>query len=559
MKLKSIASVVLLASVSSASLASAYSYQELSTGTLGTNQFASTIDNTGLVISTVQNRFNPPIDVSLLPLDNEDFQAQLTDLDAVAQGVFNPTDYAFLVAYIRDASRSNNQFRQQLGQYLSFSHFADTVSYINAFDTLNSEQQFTLELDTVVADSVNGSHIIGNSEGPFSPFTYVNEGENELTYNLSEFDQRAFVQVGEQVHALMPEEQTLGGLSRANAINTNLQVAGSLSTGLATGFVNAIESCDDPELRGDVPVESCYRSLFFTSNGSSVVRRSDLFVSRAVVWQLDNQGQTIDQQVYGLTIDLNETQALSSQYFSQALDINNQGVAVGSSSVVFNESFVTTAATKYENGVSVRLIEDDQLLPNSAVAINDEGYIVGIRQQRINSVTREKMFIIAPDSEQANFVQGFFESSATTPRAINNQGLVVGYADIESGNTSTRRKAGFIYNITEDKFTDINTLLPCERDFSVVEATDINDNGEIIATALASRAQRDVRGEIVQNEDGSTSMIDTVITVKLTPTGQPAPNCESEELIALERKGASTSISLFLLLFSVAFWRRTKA
>ena len=80
-----------------------------------------------------------------------------------------------------------------------------------------------------------------------------------------------------------------------------------------------------------------------------------------------------------------------------------------------------------QNGEVVQVLEDQDLLPNSAIAINDSGYIVGLRSQSINRIARNKMFIYNMNDGNVTFPTDFFDSSSTIPRAINNNNLVVGF------------------------------------------------------------------------------------------------------------------------------------
>ena len=184
--------------------------------------------------------------------------------------------------------------------------------------------------------------------------------------------------------------------------------------------------------------------------------------------------------------------------------------------------------------------------------------MVGYAVRTISGTSRDKMFIYDRNNDQITLPDGFFISSETVPRAINNENIVVGEADVDSEN---RRKNGFIYDIDAETFTNLNSLIACDAPFEIVAANDINDNGEIIAEALVTRAQRDIRGEPVNDADGNAIMIDAVVAVKLVPTGNPASDCapSEEEAAANERQGASFGIiSSFGLLILILF-RRLKS
>ena len=141
---------------------------------------------------------------------------------------------------------------------------------------------------------------------------------------------------------------------------------------------------------------------------------------------------------------------------------------------------------------------------------------------------------------------------------MNNQNIIVGSADVDVVTSSSQRPtAGFMYNIETQAFTNLNDLLPCGTEYNIIEALDINDSNVIIASAAIKRPDRNVRGEIVTNDDGSDLLVDTVVAVKLDPTGAEPSDCSADDDI-LERQGASTGIWMFAMLFVASIFRRRK-
>jgi hypothetical protein len=51
-------------------------------------------------------------------------------------------------------------------------------------------------------------------------------------------------------------------------------------------------------------------------------------------------------------------------------------------------------------------------------------------------------------------------------------------------------------------------------------------------------------------------LVDTIVTLKLNPTGQPPTVCSNDDLGIPDRQGASTGIFMFTLLSFAAFVRR---
>ena len=100
---------------------------------------------------------------------------------------------------------------------------------------------------------------------------------------------------------------------------------------------------------------------------------------------------------------------------SQAIDINNADIAVGVSSVqvdLEDRVVFSTAASIFQNGEVTRVLAGDEFLPNSAIGINDGGYIVGVQAQIINQAQRSKMFVYNMNNEELEFPVGFFADNA---------------------------------------------------------------------------------------------------------------------------------------------------
>jgi len=550
MKLNRITALLMLSSVSMMANAASYRVVELPTQNLSNNQFASSIDNTGLILNIVRQPFNLPVDLSLINLD----QFNLSDPEAAAQGNFNTNDLSIIISYLYDQTSVANPLTQKLARNLSYSVLGNDVNYISGFDQIDENTGgYTFSQEMFHGDSVNGSHIVGTMAGPHQQSQYITANDIEVTVVVNEFSQRGYVQVGNMVTELAPELQEYGSITNARAINNNLQVAGLSSVSYSDDLLTQLSSCRDDDIRGDEPVEACLYGLRFAQQrGTNLFRAS--METRAVVWQLDNNGAVIDKTVYGLLFEpaQDNTRTLN----SQASDINNSGVAVGSSSVQVGE-FFSEAAVVFNNGEVQRLIADDDLLPNIATNINDNNIVVGYRVVRINGVNRNKMFVVDRNSGNVDLIDGFFVSSATQPRAINNNNIIVGDAESEADNT-TRRRSGFMYNIETQEFTDLNTLLACDSPYTIIAGNDINDNNEIVADALVQREAKDVKGESVRDSDGNTILVDTVVSVKLEPTGLAPQDCSAGEGGPQnpERQGATWGIFASLGLLLVALTRR---
>ncbi len=539
------------------SQAASYEVIELPSNQLSRNQFSGSIDNTGLILTIINNPYNAPIDISLLDLE----AFNLTDLDSALEGNFNATDLAIVSSFIRGNTQSDLPFGQKLASNIAYQTDGTDFSYVYGFDVQSDVLNgFTFANDIELGDSVNGTHIVGTMNGPFTRIDYENENGEVLNYVVNDFVNRGFVQVGEKVTPLVPSETTAGGFSVADAINANLQVAGASSVAVSDNITSAITACEDEETRGDRPLKACIYSTFTASITDRFGNRSNTFLPqvtrRATIWQLDAQGDVIDSEIYGLTF---EPDADLSQIFSnRAVDINDAGTAVGVSPVPVGD-FFTEAAVVYENGVTTRLIADDELLPNAATGISNDGYVIGYRTQSFNGVSRTKFFTYDLNTDELVFPTDFFVSSASFPRAINNNNIVVGEGEADA-NQGERRRNGFMYTIETDTFVNLNDLLPCDSPYLIVTANDINDNNEIVADALVKKPNRDVQGNILLDENGDQVLVDTVVSVKLNPTGDAPSTCtdEDEDSNVRERQGASSSIAYLFGLLALVLVRRLR-
>ncbi|MFT7089071.1 MAG: hypothetical protein ACJAU4_000870 [Glaciecola sp.] len=551
MKLNRITTLLMLSSLPLLANSASYTVVELPSTALSLNQFGSSIDETGLVLTTLSNPFNPPIDLSLLDLS----LFTLNDPEGAAEGNFEDADYQLIASFIYAQSQNNSLFGQKLSLQLGYKTDGTSAEYISGLDQgSDGTNGFTFAQTTTLGDSTNRTHIVGSMAGSYNqvPYTSTDVDGTELIYTVNEFSKRGFVQVGDNVTELVPEDTTAGGVSSAVAINANLQVAGATGIGASEGLTLAIESCVNEETRGDQPIEACLYTLRLTDQTGSD-RFSSSTIQRAAVWQMDANGELLTTTIYGLVFEPDDiTTAVLS---TSANAINDNGVAVGVSDAPFFERNDDTAVI-FENGVTTRIIEDESLMPNAATGINNNGIIVGYQTYAVGQSLRTKMFTFDRNTDTLNFPNGFFINSSTIPRAINNNNLVVGDADSEAGEGS-RQKNAFLYNIDTDAFINLNSLVACDANVNIITADDINDSDEIVASALVKRPARNIQGEVISSEDGG-GLVDTMIAIKLIPTGNAPSDCSltEEEVFASERQGAGVGFMTIIGLFIISVFRR---
>lgn len=535
--------------------AATYSVTELSADELGVNAFAQTIDEQGNAAIIVQDNFNPPLNLSLLDFDSEGLASQLTDVDAARAGNPNLEDYTYLVGLTRSASRDNNPFVQQIALYQSYVVEQNLAPVrATAFDEeREATNGFTFSPDIYLNTMHSPEQFAGTSEAVFETIEYTNEQDQVVTYVLPEFERRAFATINGVTTPLMPSESTLGGISEANGMNANLQVVGQQTVAISNQFQELIDDCDDAEERGDQPLLACYRNI---SRNNALATTN---FRQAVLWELDNSGMVVNTEsfAYPFTFE-REEEGIERLFFSNARDINNSGVAVGESLYANAEGDVSRflGAAIFADGETTPFLVEDGQTPSAALAINDNNLVTGFYSQVVNGTVRTKFYVYDIDAEEATFPTDFFPGSSSLGRDINNNNIVVGEGEIESANTQSRRRHGFMYSLETQEFINLNDTLACNSPYTIVSAQAINDDNTIIANALVSRQARDVRGDLATDDNGEAIIVDMVIPVLLEPiAGGVNPECSVEETIIPERQGASLSLWGLLLLAFVGFRR----
>jgi hypothetical protein len=520
-----------------------YKVVELPMSELGQSAFPTDINNSGTISANVQNIYLPVIDVSLINFELESLINNLTDIEAAKAGNLNAADYLILYSFVT-ANRENQAF-QQIAQRKSFVSSESMATLLPGFDLKTvSNDVYDGSTSTIVRGLNDFGYAVGAGQGGFYKLPYVLEDATERTYVLNDFYRRAFVQVNGSVVELPPPDTTVGGLSDAFDINSNNQVVGNGTTEIASAtFQTSVDNCLDDTVRTDIPIESCLRTLNIALNSSPGAYAQ----RRGLIWQLDDQGNLLSTKELGLLLqpELDDTRIFS----STAVAINNNGIAVGESSAdtVYRGRNYTNSAAAFFIGDQVSTINSDvDNFTSTAIDINDDDIAVGYVQKQVNGVLRKKMFVHNINTDVTSYQDGFFLGSSTVPSSMNNNGMVVGYGEVESS-IGNRRNAGFLYNDVNKTFTDINTLIACDSPYSIQNANGINDNNEIAATALKKGKSTNVRGEVVLDSDGLEVEVDVVVAVKLIPIeGGSVEECNAVDDINLPRQGAGSSWLLLL-------------
>ncbi len=532
--------------VAPVSQAARYRVVELPVTDKGQSTFPSAIGEDGNIIVNVTGAFNIPIDLDLLDFDSEALMNVLTDVESARNGNFNSTDYEIILALIKAADGTQNS--QQIANSVGFLASESETTYIPGFDQFSDQDnEFTFNSTTLVRDVNDSGFSVGTGEGFYSNLDYTLESGENVTFVLHDFGIRAFVNLGNTVVGLPAPMTSAGGISEAYGINESNQVIGYGSTLIVSDSLEtSLANCEDDELRGDVPLESCINSIISSFTGSA----TSFAQLRGLIWQLDGQGNLLDTKELGILFEPDADDA--SNYSSQAFAINDNGIAVGVSNGQYTENDVTAVrnfAVIFDQDEIINITpEPDSNVArssntiSSAADINNDNFVVGHQVKSVNGTNRRKFFVHDMLLGETTFPNDYFLGSSSIALDINNNGMVVGYGEVDASLTG-RRNEGFLYDIAEEQFYGIRELISCDSPYTIVQANSINDNNEIAATALYSGSARDSRGEILLDSAGNEIQVELVTAVKLEliPGGE-IDKCDSIiDEINRERQGASVT------------------
>jgi hypothetical protein len=531
----------------------------------GQGSFPSSINEDGKITVNVSSPYNIPIDLDLLDFESDALISSLSDVESASNGNFNSLDYEILLTLIRSADGS--QSAQQIASTISFLASENETNYIAGFDQLTGQSnQYSISSNTITRDINDSGFSVGSGEGFYSKVDYSFESGEDVTFVVREFGTRGFVSIGNNTVIDLPAPETIaGGFSDAYGINESNQVVGYGTTlFLSDSLETAETSCEDEELRGDLPFESCISALVDSFTGS-VTNFAQL---RGLIWQLDDEGNIQDIKELGLLFEPEADD--TTNYSSQALAINDNGIAVGISNGQYTENSVTVTrnfGVIFDGDEVINLTPDpDSIVArtsnviSSAADINNDNLVIGHQIKSVNGTNRTKFFVYDMNLGEINFPDDFFLGSSSIPLDINNNGLVVGYGEVDASLTG-RRTEGFLYDHEANQFNGLRDLISCDSPYTIVQANSINDKGEIAATALYEGPARDSSGEIILDSTGSEVLIDLVTAVKLEPIiGGEIENCDSaaEDEINRDRQGASVNWMLGFGLLLLG-WRRFKS
>jgi hypothetical protein len=510
----------------------------------------------------------------------------IEDYDALVAGDPTANDLAWSKLYLQDRNKSNqnpNYEYQVVGDTAGMINLGSgsESTEVRIFDTdfdgnYSADSIVTRSTIDIIEGVTDAGVAFGTATAPYLPM----EGpatETDGTFKIHwvrDHGQRGFFSPdgGETIYPVMPKEIRYGGgISAVFDMNDVGEAVGYYSFDLGRNredyVLDTTGGCADPTILDDIPVEICIQKI---QNGMY-----HLMPFKATL--LDTgEVETTD---LGLLITPHEDDERA--FSSQALAINNNGVAVGYAHGWDNTNVTTPtddermtgsyAVIFKENDAGIQEVFDfnqphyyfsyGNVYPFSrANDINDNGLVIGYTHDASTFV--KKFFYVdttVSNSEMEIVIpKDFFTTSKSTGLAVNNDGIIVGEAEIETHNDSAdnpRRTAGFMYDTSSDSpvIIDLNTLLACDSKYNILKANDINNNGDISATAIVKEQSYDAKGIAIPGEE-----IDVVRAVLLTRIdGGEVDDCGlTEEKV--ERQGASFSGVALLVLFSLLGLRRRR-
>jgi len=495
--------------------------------------FGATLNNNGIILGGASGTFAP-----LLSTDDQDLinnsrvDVSLTQLASNASNSsINPIRTAKLIP------QSNNSiFEFDLDKMPQFLKIFD--------ESVTSTERTVSTIDSFAFDVSNSGLVVGTTSSAAYAIDDPDQSEDntdkDAPFYVYDFNQRAMVVDNGTVHTFAPEFATYGGQSGLTGINDNGLVVGYASTGIELASKVRIDDTCLDSYKDTVPLQVCAKGFRDSSKSNTAVK----YYLQAYSWEYNNGELTNATPLGILTTPISDTDADS--YNSLALDVNNNGIAVGRSKTFRDGkkeyNYRLDVATVFKDGEIIDLMkhDEDDWRHSSAYAINNNDLVIGSMGKIIGGFLRNKFFIYDANSNDTTLI--FPNDFSTTesdfssiPKSINDNNSVVGSVEVDSQKVdSGRRTHGFLYNHDDASFKDINDLMTCESkgyvktgsdwekfkveatggnaqrisydaDITIVDANKIADDGTIIATALVSLPRVKTqwvneKGEVVESD-----------------------------------------------------------
>jgi len=564
-------------------LVNAASYEVIDIGDASVKYtYAQHANNNGDSVLSGTNGFNFPVQFD--QLDEDDYTTieayanananssrfrelePIENIDALKAG--NPTanDLTWTVKWLE--TKSTDYSYQKFGGTIALLNSGQSSDEIVIFDNnvLLPQSRSTVDIVKGITD---GGWLYGSASAPYLPQSFTNSTGIESTLWYRDFSSRAFFSDdrGVNVYEIKPPTENNadtgknhGGVSGILDISETQVAVGYMSTAMAASFQEIIESatesqgCANPEFIANLPEEVCVQ--VYRDDAANNPYQIRAFKTVITV----NGESTLDN--LGLLVTPHADDARSFESYAQA--VNDDGVVVGFSHAWIDESQTTPVSNQsrslyavvFKDGAITSFAKDHSLhFDSRAYDISNAGIATGHVSMAINGKLRTKFYYIDTNNvDEMELVTptDFFDSSSSTARSINDNGFIVGEGEVETHTDSSqnpRRTHAFLYDINNDVFQDINDLIACDSQYSIIEARHINEDNIISASAVYKVQRQDATGELMFDVDGEALMEDIVRAVRLKPIEDDEQVCSREEEGKVIRQGAGFGLlSLFTLL-----------
>ncbi|MFT4928961.1 MAG: hypothetical protein ACI8WB_005081 [Phenylobacterium sp.] len=538
--------------------ATAAKYQIVDVGPDNASQsFGIGINNNDVLVGVSNNHFNFPVDLANLnydALESTIISAGLSDtisIEDIRNGVIDATALTFIRSYLGAIA---GFLTQKVGDQVAFIADASGTSELTLFDefdpVLNSKTRNTTDLVNAIND--NGIAVSSATtqyravEVTPEPTEAIPEPVTTTYWVRDALNRKGVITRGDEKVVVESVATQYGGESYLTDISNSGYVVGYGAVAISATAQAAIESVCG-EITHAVILTSCVVDTYIAFN--------PMFEIKAFRWKINDALEIVETTNLGIPFtphaDDNRT------FASFATGVNEQGHSVGYAFDMTADEVTSTGGVRlypsYHDGQTmIRIPSPDDYFEGRAFDINDNDIAVGFGRKIVGGANTPRFFYYDATSGETVYPDGFFSSSASEAHGINNDGMVVGVAQINSSFGTVRREVGFSYDITSDAMTDLNEVVGCNSAYSIVEAKDINDNGVIAATALLTIDKRDAKGVVITNDDGSTVTDEVARAVKLVPiAGGEIDDCDPVVSPGSERQGAGMGLYSLLLMFGL--------
>lgn len=559
------ASIAALASTGAA--AQSYTYQVISTPESVRDMYGVDINDQGLVLLNARTPRNAELDFNYIPDGLKAVSGIPLDFDPTTDSL-SYFQYNNVIARLADKVNPDSKVLR-IATSFAASFDGQSVTMPALLNTEGNGASSQLNSADHEFLGMNQNNVrVGTGTAPYVRYVHEYtpepaEGEEPetktLNYAQREFTSRGIWHDGVNTVLIEPVEQAvLGGEAALFDINDTNMAAGFMSVAVNPRGQERIDEC--AELEGDttanITAYNCTWNAWhsfqrepaanLSSYSGSVLKNGSIYDMQATIWQLDAQGAVISYETYPALMERveDDTQEMSSYAYA----INNNGIAVGQSWTYWSDEARVGTRVKmpaiYMNGETSPVTVDEDYLWGAALDINDNNLAIGFVLKSFQGTRRAVPFIYDVDAAEFSELPSFFVGSSTFPNAINNADIIVGSAEIDSSLNATRRKVGFLYDLNnpEQGVINLNDAIGCPAEYFIVSAEAINEQNQIVATALTTQEYIDAEGT-AHDEN-----VPVTLVLNEGDLDFSGPRC-SDEQYKVERQGASVSpLSLIAML-----------